>query len=115
MQSKRCEYGFSDTFKLNAKLSVLFRSLIVGDVKGKFKSVFARIDNVNKKSGPFDLVLCVGNFFGSSADLTELNEYKSKRKTSKWKLGRFCDSLTFHGIPFPRVHRSQNTFQCFSI
>nr|XP_019536953.2 CWF19-like protein 1 homolog [Aedes albopictus] len=55
--------------------------LIVGDVKGKFKSFFARIENVNKKSGPFDLVLCVGSFFGPAAEVAELNEYKSKRKS----------------------------------
>lgn len=40
--------------------------LICGDVNGKFKTLFSRAANINKKSGPFDFLLCVGNFFGSS-------------------------------------------------
>lgn len=26
--------------------------------------LFNKVDNINKKAGPFDLLLCVGNFFG---------------------------------------------------
>uniref|UniRef100_A0A1B6E6F5 Cwf19-like C-terminal domain-containing protein n=2 Tax=Clastoptera arizonana TaxID=38151 RepID=A0A1B6E6F5_9HEMI len=40
--------------------------LICGDVNGKFKHLFSRVANINKKSGPFDFLLCVGNFFGTS-------------------------------------------------
>ncbi|XP_058464437.1 CWF19-like protein 1 homolog [Malaya genurostris] len=54
--------------------------LIVGDVNGNLKTFFARVETVNKKTGPFDLVLCVGSFFGSSPEVTELNEYKSRKK-----------------------------------
>lgn len=82
-QSKRCKYKVYSYLKLLPQINVLIRSLIVGDVKGKFKSFFARIENVNKKSGPFDLVLCVGSFFGPAAEVAELNEYKSKRKSSE--------------------------------
>ncbi|XP_055624320.1 CWF19-like protein 1 homolog [Toxorhynchites rutilus septentrionalis] len=57
------------------------RILIVGDVNGRLKSFFARIETVNKKTGPFDLVLCVGNFFGSSTETDDLNDYKSKLKS----------------------------------
>lgn len=38
--------------------------LLCGDVEGKFQTLFNRVDNIQKKSGPFDALLCVGNFFG---------------------------------------------------
>lgn len=41
--------------------------LICGDVNGKVKTLFTRVENINKKNGPFDFLLCVGNFFGSSS------------------------------------------------
>uniref|UniRef100_A0A182WLG0 Cwf19-like C-terminal domain-containing protein n=1 Tax=Anopheles minimus TaxID=112268 RepID=A0A182WLG0_9DIPT len=55
--------------------------LVCGDVRGKLKAFFARIENVNKKSGPFDLVLCVGDFFGSHPEMETLEEYKNNLKT----------------------------------
>ncbi|KAI4469250.1 cwf19 cell cycle control protein [Holotrichia oblita] len=38
--------------------------LLCGDVEGKFNALFNRVENIVKKSGHFDLVLCIGNFFG---------------------------------------------------
>ncbi|XP_018563019.1 CWF19-like protein 1 homolog isoform X2 [Anoplophora glabripennis] len=38
--------------------------LLCGDVEGKFDTLFKRVESINKKSGPFDILLCVGNFFG---------------------------------------------------
>ncbi|XP_028132527.1 CWF19-like protein 1 homolog [Diabrotica virgifera virgifera] len=38
--------------------------LFCGDVEGKFDALFKRVETINKKSGPFDCLLCVGNFFG---------------------------------------------------
>lgn len=38
--------------------------LVCGDVEGKFDQLFKRVETINKKSGPFDCLLCVGNFFG---------------------------------------------------
>ncbi|XP_023021689.2 CWF19-like protein 1 [Leptinotarsa decemlineata] len=38
--------------------------LVCGDVEGKFDALFKRIEAIIKKSGPFDMLLCVGNFFG---------------------------------------------------
>ncbi|RZF32947.1 hypothetical protein LSTR_LSTR000817 [Laodelphax striatellus] len=40
--------------------------LICGDVNGKYKTLFARVESINKKNGPFSYLLCVGNFFGNS-------------------------------------------------
>ncbi|XP_066249101.1 CWF19-like protein 1 [Euwallacea similis] len=38
--------------------------LLCGDVEGRFNALFKRVSSINDKSGPFDLLLCVGNFFG---------------------------------------------------
>lgn len=55
--------------------------LVSGDVNGKFKTLFSRVEKVNSKSGPFDLLLCVGNFFGSTTKKDEWNLYKSGKKS----------------------------------
>jgi hypothetical protein len=39
---------------------------VSGDVEGKFKTLFSRVENINKGHGPFDLLLCVGKFFGTT-------------------------------------------------
>ncbi|XP_018362273.1 PREDICTED: CWF19-like protein 1 [Trachymyrmex cornetzi] len=52
--------------------------LICGDVEGHFKFLFSKVNAINKKNGPFDFLLCVGNFFG--ADNSELESYKSCEK-----------------------------------
>eukprot|EP01001_Neometanema_parovale_P003706 NODE_1493_length_1712_cov_104.031466_g1416_i0.p1 GENE.NODE_1493_length_1712_cov_104.031466_g1416_i0~~NODE_1493_length_1712_cov_104.031466_g1416_i0.p1 ORF type:complete len:518 (-),score=97.83 NODE_1493_length_1712_cov_104.031466_g1416_i0:72-1625(-) len=42
--------------------------LVAGDVEGKFDTLYARVETVNKsKAGPFDVLFCVGNFFSSSS------------------------------------------------
>jgi hypothetical protein len=43
-----------------------FSSLVCGDVEGKFQTLFSRVENINKGHGPFDLLLCVGKFFGDT-------------------------------------------------
>lgn len=52
--------------------------LICGDVEGHFDFLFSKVDAINKKSGQFDFLLCVGNFFGK--DNSELDLYKSREK-----------------------------------
>lgn len=54
---------------------IYFR-LITGDVDGNFKQFFTRIENINKKSGPFDLLLVAGEFF-SETNNDELEAYKN--------------------------------------
>ncbi|KPP64614.1 CWF19-like protein 1-like [Scleropages formosus] len=57
------------------------RVLVCGDVEGKINVLFNRVTSVQKKSGQFDLLLCVGEFFGPSpADEAEWKEYKSGAK-----------------------------------
>lgn len=36
--------------------------LLSGDVNGNFSSLLNRVANVNKLNGPFDVLLCTGNF-----------------------------------------------------
>ncbi|KAL1500780.1 hypothetical protein ABEB36_006225 [Hypothenemus hampei] len=45
---------------MSEKIKILF----CGDVEGRFDVLFKRVAAINNKSGPFDLLLCVGNFFG---------------------------------------------------
>lgn len=43
-------------------------SLTVGSAVGSIRDVFAKISGINAKHGKFDLVLCVGDFFGPVDD-----------------------------------------------
>nr|CDJ80949.1 Cwf19 and Cwf19 protein domain containing protein [Haemonchus contortus] len=47
------------------------RVLCVGDVRGEFEQLAKKIAVINKKNGPFDMLFCVGEFFGSNADENE--------------------------------------------
>ncbi|KAL6496525.1 hypothetical protein OROGR_029783 [Orobanche gracilis] len=52
------------------------RILLCGDVLGRLSQLFKRVSSVNKSAGPFDALLCVGQFFpDSAAQLDEFNEY----------------------------------------
>ncbi|CAL4123010.1 unnamed protein product, partial [Meganyctiphanes norvegica] len=42
----------------------IVRILVVGDVEGNFNQLFKRIHTVQKKNGPFSMLLCIGEFFG---------------------------------------------------
>ncbi|XP_058788550.1 CWF19-like protein 1 [Phymastichus coffea] len=53
--------------------------LLCGDVEGHFKFLFSKVEAINKQSGPFDFLLCVGNFFGQNNK--ELEPYKDGSKT----------------------------------
>jgi hypothetical protein len=37
--------------------------LLAGDCLGGFSALFKKVAAVNSKNGPFDLLLCVGQFF----------------------------------------------------
>lgn len=52
--------------------------LVTGDVNGKFKQLFKRVQNVNKKAGPFEMLLCVGDFFSDDPTDEEVwSKYQS--------------------------------------
>uniref|UniRef100_A0A8C4ZG44 CWF19-like protein 1 n=1 Tax=Gadus morhua TaxID=8049 RepID=A0A8C4ZG44_GADMO len=55
--------------------------LTCGDVQGKFNDLFNRVRTIQKKSGQFDLLLCVGDFFGKTEESeAEWQEYKTGAK-----------------------------------
>ncbi|XP_045478442.1 CWF19-like protein 1 [Harmonia axyridis] len=54
------------------------RILLCGDVEGKFNALFKKINSIIKKSGQFDMLICVGNFFGINNK--EFDEYKLGNK-----------------------------------
>lgn len=57
------------------------RLLACGDVDGKLDILFNRVRAIQKKSGQFDLLLCVGNFFSTNpATEVEWKEYKTGAK-----------------------------------
>ncbi|ESO03967.1 hypothetical protein HELRODRAFT_111895 [Helobdella robusta] len=42
--------------------------LICGDVNGQFSALSSKLNTLVKKSGPFDMLFCVGNFFGEDEE-----------------------------------------------
>ncbi|XP_044736646.1 CWF19-like protein 1 [Chrysoperla carnea] len=52
--------------------------LICGDVKGNFQTLFSRVETLNKKAGPFEMLLCVGDFFGDN--FNEFKQYQAGLK-----------------------------------
>lgn len=54
----------------------------MGDVRGRFKQLFSRVEQVNKKAGPFEILCCVGDFFGADKQNEELIAYKNGFKHS---------------------------------
>ncbi|WOL03010.1 zinc finger CCCH domain-containing protein 59 isoform X3 [Canna indica] len=52
------------------------RILLCGDVLGRLNYLFKRVQSLNKSTGPFDALLCVGQFFPDSADgIDEVADY----------------------------------------
>lgn len=49
------------------------QSLTVGAARGSIKELFSKIKAIDTKHGKFELVLCVGDFFGPSEE-----QYRSK-------------------------------------
>ncbi|OWM83147.1 zinc finger CCCH domain-containing protein 64 isoform X1 [Punica granatum] len=56
------------------------RILLCGDVLGRLGQLFKRVSSVNKSAGPFDALLCVGQFFPDSPErLEEFVDYVEGR------------------------------------
>ncbi|KAI6066613.1 CWF19-like protein 1 [Aix galericulata] len=55
------------------------RVLACGDAEGRLEALFGRVRAIQDKSGRFDMLLCVGNFFGSTSD-AEWTEYRTGAK-----------------------------------
>ncbi|KAL0096918.1 hypothetical protein J3Q64DRAFT_1039756 [Phycomyces blakesleeanus] len=46
--------------------------LVIGSVNSRFAETFKKVSSINNKHGPFDVLLCTGNFFQSENDESEL-------------------------------------------
>ena len=46
--------------------SIAFFSLTVGPAVGSIRDLFAKVKAIDAKHGKFELVICVGDFFGPS-------------------------------------------------
>uniref|UniRef100_A0A3Q0S2P4 CWF19-like protein 1 n=1 Tax=Amphilophus citrinellus TaxID=61819 RepID=A0A3Q0S2P4_AMPCI len=57
------------------------RVLACGDVEGRLNALFNRVQAIQKKTGQFDLLLCVGEFFGTTPEAeAEWQQYKTGAK-----------------------------------
>lgn len=57
------------------------RVLACGDVEGRLNALFSRVQTIQKKTGQFDLLLCVGEFFGTTPEAeAEWQQYKTGAK-----------------------------------
>uniref|UniRef100_A0A4W4GRD9 CWF19-like protein 1 n=1 Tax=Electrophorus electricus TaxID=8005 RepID=A0A4W4GRD9_ELEEL len=57
------------------------RVLACGDVEGKITALFNRVNAIQRKSGEFDVLLCAGDFFGTSPEaVAEWETYQSGAK-----------------------------------
>ncbi|KAI1888456.1 hypothetical protein AGOR_G00185320 [Albula goreensis] len=76
------------------------RVLVCGDAEGRIDVLFNRVRTIQKKSGQFDLLLCVGDFFGSSPETqAEWEQYKSGAKKAPihtYILGAACHETIKH-------------------
>lgn len=71
---------------------------VSGDVCGNVNTLFKRIDSIQAKMGAFDMLFCVGNFFGK--DMQQWLSYKNgdrKVPVTTYILGKincaYCDSF----------------------
>nr|CAD7448082.1 unnamed protein product [Timema bartmani] len=85
-----------------ARYQIVTNNLVCGDVDGKFKTLFTKVENINTKSGPFDFLLCVGDFFGSSTDSwTPYKDGKLSVPIGTYVLG---PSTVGHGALYPDMN-----------
>ncbi|CAJ0581583.1 unnamed protein product, partial [Mesorhabditis spiculigera] len=69
--------------------------LAVGDVNGKFYQLQKKLNQIVKKSGPFDMLLCVGEFFGEDDDLNrKLMDGQIDFPVHTYILGPCCPSTS---------------------
>jgi len=61
---------------------VSLKILTCGSVNGRIAKFFKKISSINKKNGPFELVLCCGDFFDTSDDSKKEWELCQKGKLS---------------------------------
>lgn len=81
MATVKCPWLCFYYFNYYIYVQLSFSSLLCGDVEGRFEALFKKVEIIAKKSGQFDMLLCVGNFFGINNK--ELIPYKLGNKRGK--------------------------------
>uniref|UniRef100_A0A0N5C777 CWF19-like protein 1 homolog n=1 Tax=Strongyloides papillosus TaxID=174720 RepID=A0A0N5C777_STREA len=82
--------------------------LVSGDVKGNFEALIKRVTTVNSKAGPFELLFCVGEFFGDKEEDNEaLLNGEFKFPISTYILGP-CNSLSEQYFPEDGGYLTEN-------
>ena len=49
---------------ISIRVTMSLKILVSGDAEGSISALFKRVEAVNAKAGPFEMLLCVGSFFG---------------------------------------------------
>uniref|UniRef100_A0A1I7Y275 CWF19-like protein 1 n=1 Tax=Steinernema glaseri TaxID=37863 RepID=A0A1I7Y275_9BILA len=76
--------------------------LACGDVNGRFDLLLKRIKNVNAANGPFEFVVCVGEFFGPNAEENEkISSGAIEFPIPVYILGPCCPSTLYLILPGP--------------
>ncbi|XP_055345564.1 CWF19-like protein 1 isoform X2 [Paramacrobiotus metropolitanus] len=72
--------------------------LVVGDVEGRFATVFSKINALHKKNGPFEAVFCVGNFFGDdNSEWSQVQQCSLQINVATYILGPiFAEHVRFY-------------------
>jgi hypothetical protein len=55
--------------------------LVSGSVEGQFSDFFEKIATTNSKHGPFDILLCTGNFFATDSASSSFDDLVSGKVT----------------------------------
>jgi len=51
--------------------------LACGSIDGKYEKFFKKVSNLQKKNGPFEMIICTGDFFNEE-EKEKWNEFKAK-------------------------------------
>uniref|UniRef100_A0A915B4K0 Cwf19-like protein C-terminal domain-containing protein n=1 Tax=Parascaris univalens TaxID=6257 RepID=A0A915B4K0_PARUN len=69
--------------------------LVSGDVNGRFDRLIRRVTNVCEKNGPFDMLICVGEFFGIDVEMNQkVIDGKLEFPITTYVLGPCCPSTS---------------------
>lgn len=79
--------------------------LVLGSIQGSLTAFVAKLSSINKKNGPFDLCLCLGDFLGvSKGEGNEGTEEQDEDQVDALLQGKIVLPLptyfTFGGKPF---------------
>lgn len=109
--------------------------LVCGDVCGKFNVLYGRVRNVLKKNKDFEMLLCVGSFFGTNEESkkeweayssgsvavpiptyilgpTEKEEVNYFASVSLDSGGEMCENVTYLGCHFTQSDIEALEYQC---